>query len=102
MLGADRELGGGGPANRITRCDADSSESTFAARTLSFLSLPEPFDAPPKSFLKLPKQRGAGALLPRALRPVTRAAAKTGLLLPWLVARATVLAVLLATRKTTI
>ena len=72
------------------------------SNTLSFLSLPEPFDAPPKSFRKLPKHRGAGALLPRAIRPEGRAAAMIGLMLPVQVARATVLAVLLASRNTAI
>ena len=69
----------------------------FSALTLSFLSLPEPF-APPNSFrTKLPKQRGADAALPRALRPVLRAAVKTWFEL--VVARATVLAVLVAERR---
>ena len=69
-----------------------------AGLTLSFLSLPELFDAPPKSFLKVPKQQGAGVVWLRPLNAVTRAAARTCLLLCSVVSLATVLAVLVAAR----
>ena len=75
--------------------------STILVLTLSLVSLPDPFEEPPKnSFRNVPKQRGGGWLELRALGAVTRAAT---LMLPArLVTRATVFAVLLATRNTVI
>jgi len=74
--------------------------NTIIVLTLSLVSLPDPFEEPPKnSFRNVPKQRGDGWLEPRALWAVILAAATTWLLPTRLPARATVFAVLLATRK---